>query len=98
MNTILTGVSSPISHSIDTKPLSSNTQASFSDILKSSINHLNQIEQESDFKTEALINGEIDDLHDVMIAAQKASITVETTVQIQKKVIDAYNEIMRMQI
>ncbi|MFB4475749.1 flagellar hook-basal body complex protein FliE, partial [Oceanobacillus caeni] len=48
--------------------------------------------------TEALASGNIDDLHDVMITAQKASITLETTVQIQKKVIDAYNEIMRMQV
>ncbi|WP_249869789.1 flagellar hook-basal body complex protein FliE [Oceanobacillus saliphilus] len=73
-------------------------QASFADTLKGAIENLNHIQNESDSKTVALANGEIDDLHDVMITAQKASITLETTVQVQKKVIDAYNEIMRMQV
>ncbi|MGJ9458854.1 flagellar hook-basal body complex protein FliE [Oceanobacillus sp. CF4.6] len=73
-------------------------QASFADSLKGAVENLNTIQMESDSKTEGLANGNIDDLHDVMITAQKASITLETTVQVQKKVIDAYNEIMRMQV
>ena len=76
----------------------SEAQASFGKALKSAIEGLNNIQQESDLKTEALANGKIDDLHDVMITAQKASITLETTVQMQRKAIDAYNEIMRMQV
>lgn len=73
-------------------------QAKFSDVLKSSIEKLNNAQLSSDQKTEALAMGQVDDLHEVMIAAQKASITLETTVQLQKKVLDAYNEIMRMQV
>lgn len=73
-------------------------QANFADTLKGAIEGLNNIQLESDQKTKALANGNIDNLHDVMITAQKASITLDTTVQIQKKVIDAYNEIMRMQV
>ncbi len=52
----------------------------------------------SDKKTNALANGEIDDLHDVMITSQKASVALQTGVQVQNKVITAYNEIMRMQV
>ncbi len=48
--------------------------------------------------TNMLATGKLKDLHNVMITAQKASITLEMTVQIQQKVIDAYNEIMRMQV
>ncbi|MDY0408156.1 flagellar hook-basal body complex protein FliE [Virgibacillus soli] len=59
---------------------------------------VNDAQVASDKKTEALILGKTDNLHDVMITAQKASITLETSVQIQRKVIDAYNEIMRMQV
>ncbi|MFD1037991.1 flagellar hook-basal body complex protein FliE [Virgibacillus byunsanensis] len=73
-------------------------QASFANTLKSAIENVNDAQKASDKKTEALANGQIDDLHDVMITAQKASITLETTVQVQSKVIDAYNEIMRMQV
>jgi len=73
-------------------------QANFKNTLKGAIDNLNEIQKQSDLKTEALAKGNINDLHDVMITAQKASITLETTVQVQKKVIDAYNEIMRMQV
>ncbi len=73
-------------------------QEKFANALKQAIENVNDAQQFSDKKTNALINGEINDLHDVMITAQKASITLETTVQIQQKAIDAYNEIMRMQV
>lgn len=72
--------------------------ANFADTLKSAIDGVNNAQIASDKKTEALAAGEIDNLHDVMITAQKSSITLQTTVQIQRKAIDAYNEIMRMQV
>ncbi|MGM8211758.1 flagellar hook-basal body complex protein FliE [Virgibacillus sp. W0430] len=74
------------------------SQAKFATMLKSAIQHTNNMQQASDHKTKLLANGQINDLHDVMITAQKASITLETTVQVQQKVLDAYNEIMRMQV
>lgn len=77
---------------------SGKNQGQFSNILKETIADVNESQIISDQKTETMARGEIDDLHDVMISAQKASISLETTVQVQKKVIDAYNEIMRMQV
>lgn len=88
-------------------PLSSNANfiqpggsagAGFADILRSALEKTSAAEIQSDLKTEALAKGDIEDMHSVMIAAQKASITLEATVQVQSKVIDAYNEIMRMQV
>ena len=48
--------------------------------------------------TEKLINGGDIELHDVMIASQKASITLNTTLEIRNKVVEAYQEIMRMPV
>jgi flagellar hook-basal body complex protein FliE len=73
-------------------------QKKFANTLKQAMDNVNEAQITSDRKTEALINGEMNDLHDVMITAQKASITLETAVQVQQKAIDAYNEIMRMQV
>lgn len=73
-------------------------ETNFSDFLKNAIEKVNNHQIESDQKTNAFIVGEITDLHEVMITAQKASITLETAVEIQKKAIDAYNEVMRMQV
>ncbi|WP_431189519.1 flagellar hook-basal body complex protein FliE [Aciduricibacillus chroicocephali] len=70
----------------------------FGQMLKSAIEKVNDAQTESDMKTEAFASGKIENLHDVMIASQKASIMMETAVQMQKKAIDAYNEIMRMQV
>lgn len=70
----------------------------FSTFLKNAINEVNAQQNVSDVKTNALINGENIDLHEVMIAAQKANITLQTATQIQSKALEAYREIMRMQI
>ena len=59
---------------------------------------MNKSQVESNEMTKALARGEVDDLHNVMITAQKASITMQTTVQMQNKVVEAYKEIMRMQV
>jgi len=73
-------------------------KVSFSNVLKNAIEKINEAEHESNVQTEALAEGKVDDLHDVMISAQKAKVMVETAVQIQQKAIDTYNEVMRMQI
>lgn len=38
------------------------------------------------------------DLHDVMIAMEKADISMRLAVQVRNKAVDAYKEIMRMQV
>ncbi|HHW38876.1 MAG TPA: flagellar hook-basal body complex protein FliE [Bacillales bacterium] len=70
----------------------------FSSALMNAIDELNKSQIQSDVVTNQFIKGEITDIHDVMIAAQKASVTRQTAIEIRNKVIDAYKEIMRMQI
>ncbi|WP_245831054.1 flagellar hook-basal body complex protein FliE [Sediminibacillus massiliensis] len=83
---------------ISHKATPAEAQNEFAASLKNAIDGLNRTQLESDKKTNALANGEINDLHDVMITAQKASVTLNTAVELQKKAIDAYNEIIRMQV
>ncbi|RAV22703.1 flagellar hook-basal body complex protein FliE [Paenibacillus contaminans] len=47
---------------------------------------------------EKFITGEISDVHTLTIAAEKASLGLEFTVQVRNKAIEAYQDIMRMQI
>nr|WP_295970464.1 flagellar hook-basal body complex protein FliE [uncultured Bacillus sp.] len=74
------------------------SQKSFSAFLKDSIEKVNQTQIESDKLTEKLISGQDVDLHQVMIAAQKASITTQLTLEIRNKAVEAYQEMMRMQV
>ncbi|MEK4253061.1 flagellar hook-basal body complex protein FliE [Ureibacillus sp. FSL K6-0165] len=73
-------------------------QKSFANTLKEAIDKVNDYQVQSDELTNKLIHGENVELHDVMIAAQKASITLNATVEIRNKVIEAYQEVMRMTV
>ncbi|WP_017753750.1 flagellar hook-basal body complex protein FliE [Calidifontibacillus oryziterrae] len=70
----------------------------FSEALSNAINDLNKSQIQSDTTTEKFITGQISDIHEVMIAAQKASVTRQAAIEVRNKVIDAYKEIMRMQV
>ncbi|QPC46340.1 flagellar hook-basal body complex protein FliE [Mangrovibacillus cuniculi] len=73
-------------------------QAQFGAYLQNAIQNVNQNQIQSDVITNKMINGENIQLHDVMIASQKASITLQTTMEVRNKVVEAYQEIMRMQV
>lgn len=47
---------------------------------------------------EQFLHGELPDTHQLMIAAQKATLGLELTVQVRNKAVEAYQEIMRIQI
>lgn len=73
-------------------------QQNFGSMLKDAIQSVNEQQAVSDKMTEKLIRGEEVELHQVMIASQKASITLNATMEIRNKVIEAYQEIMRMPV
>lgn len=99
MNSSIVGLlQNDIAVSPTTKGKIEETPSKFAHILKNSIENVNQTQMFSQKKIEALAHGEIENLHEVMVTAQKAAVTLETAVQIQRKAIDAYNEIMRMQV
>ncbi|WP_026559356.1 flagellar hook-basal body complex protein FliE [Bacillus sp. J37] len=73
-------------------------KTSFGATLKQAIDHVNKAQLESDKMTEALATGKNVELHDVMISSQKSSITLLTAVEVRNKAIEAYQEMMRMQV
>ncbi|MGM7635845.1 flagellar hook-basal body complex protein FliE [Bacillus sp. Hm123] len=76
----------------------SEAQENFASMLKNSINELNKVETKSTQMTDKLIRGENVDLHQVLIASQKASVSMQLTMEVRNKVVEAYQEIMRMQM
>ncbi|MBT2756019.1 flagellar hook-basal body complex protein FliE [Mesobacillus foraminis] len=101
------GPFNPVSQSI--KPLSAGAQKinsttpfeaqkSFASVLRKSLENLNETQAKSDLMTNKLANGENVDLHQVMIASQKASVTLQATLEVRNKVVEAYQEMMRMQV
>src|SRR5690625_470421 len=89
---------SPINKIEHEQQVEQNNPNQLKNIFKNALEKVSKVENEANVQQQLLINGKTEDLHQVMLAAQKATITIETAVQIQQKVIDAYNEVMRMQI
>lgn len=73
-------------------------QQNFASVLKNAINQVNTDQVNADQMTEKLAKGEDVDLHQVLIAQQKANITLQAALEVRNKVIDAYQEMMRMQV
>ncbi|MGI6707449.1 MAG: flagellar hook-basal body complex protein FliE [Clostridia bacterium] len=71
---------------------------SFKDALKDALEQVNELDRQSRKDNLDLAAGTVDDLHSVMINAEKADLALQLTIQMRNKILDAYNEIMRMQI
>jgi len=73
--------------------------ADFSSILKQSVDTVNATQKNAGQMSEAFQSGDPNvDLSEVMVAMQKASVSFEAMKQVRGKLVDAYKEIMRMQI
>lgn len=70
----------------------------FSDYLNEALNNTNQLLLDSDRIADDFAAGRTDNIHQVEIAAEKADIALQFTMQIRNKILDAYTEIMRMQV
>jgi flagellar hook-basal body complex protein FliE len=68
----------------------------FQDTLNSMISQINTQLQEADQLTQEFALGKTDSLHEVMIETEKSSISLSFLLQIRTKLLDAYQEIMRM--
>ena len=58
----------------------------------------NKLNIESDQLSEDFILGKNDNLHEVMISSQKAELSVVFVTEVRNRLMDAYQEFMRMQI
>ncbi len=71
---------------------------SFANVIQGYLKNVdNSVKEASDLSVK-LAAGQIDNIHDVTIASQKAKLALELTVTIRDKAVEAYQETMRMQI
>lgn len=71
-------------------------QIDFGGFLKDAIGKVNELELQSQQADEMLAIGETENIHEVMIAAQKAEIALQFTMEVKNKIMEAYKEIMRL--
>ncbi len=71
---------------------------SFGDVLKTALQDANQSQVDADKAVQELMAGKNKDLHGTMLAMEKADVNFRLLTQVRNKVIDAYREVMRMQV
>ena len=93
------GVSSPLSLPPSSgKSTSLNGQKGFGEVLTGAISEVDKLHHEADQAVEALAAGRSADVHNTMIALQKADVSFQLLMQIRNKVVSAYETVMRMQV
>lgn len=71
---------------------------SFADTLEKFVSDVNSLQNQMDKSIEQLAAGEIEDVHQVMIAVEQANTAMEFMLEIRNKIIEAYQEVMRMPV
>lgn len=70
----------------------------FQSLFENAVSDVQDTSSALDEELANLATGESDDLHNIVIASNKATLSVQLLVQLRDKALDAYNEIMRMSV
>lgn len=101
---VLTGINSDYANTLTANGAASgrtNTEDSFDNILAAAMNMIRETDRYQNAAEEAEISfalGESNSTHELLVAQEKANIALSYTVAVRDKVLEAYKEIMNMQI
>jgi len=73
-------------------------QASFGQVLKDSLAQVNHLQHEADGAIRELASGGTATLHDTMLTIEKAELSFRLMMQVRNKIVEAYQEVLRMQV
>ncbi len=72
--------------------------ASFSDIFRDSVEKVNTMQAQADESIANLVAGRTKNIHETMLSIERADSSLKLMMQVRNKILDAYKEIMRMQV
>lgn len=73
-------------------------KASFRDLLEKSLGEINDLQSVAEEKIRKFATGEVTDLREVMVAVEEANLAFQFTLQMRNKIVEAYQEISRLQV
>jgi flagellar hook-basal body complex protein FliE len=101
MNNTITSGMPAFTGTLPTSPTvssSSETEGGgFGATLKNAINEVNDLSDNSDQKVTELMQGDRQDVHNVMIAVEKADVAFQLMMQVRNKIVNAYQEVSKLQ-
>ena len=72
--------------------------ASFSSMLENAVQDVNSTMQTAETEKAKVLTGETSNVHQAMIAVQESSVAFSLMVEVRNKLVDSYQELMRMQV
>ena len=72
--------------------------AEFSNALKDAVERVDASQKAADGQVEAFIAGEQENLHEVVIAMNEAQLSFQLMTQVRNRLLETYQELMRMQV
>src|SRR5438270_5963701 len=76
----------------------SKNDAGFGSVLQDAMHKVGELNDTASRGVENFLSGEGDDLHKTIMATQRADLAMELFLQVRNKVVQAYQEVMRMQV
>jgi len=73
-------------------------ETSFQDTLEKFVTEVNDLQKNADVSTQKLLSGELQDVHQVMLAMEEANTSFQLMMEMRNKILEAYREVMRMQV
>ena len=73
-------------------------QKPFGEVLKDSLKQVNNLQHEADKAIQDLATGGPTTLHDTMLTIEKAELSFKLMMQVRNKIVEAYQEVLRMQV
>ncbi|MCC6445230.1 MAG: flagellar hook-basal body complex protein FliE [Armatimonadetes bacterium] len=79
-------------------PETESSVPSFAEVLGNALGEVDALQKRGQAMQQAYATGEVQEIHQVMMALEEASLAMQLTLQVRNKVVDAVQEIMRMQV
>ncbi len=73
-------------------------EKSFKQVLAETIGEAQRLQTEADMTIRQLVSGQIKDVTEAVVAVEKADVSFQSMMAVRNKIVDAYQEIMRMQV
>jgi flagellar hook-basal body complex protein FliE len=72
-------------------------ESSFESVLKNAVGDVEQMHTSAQAQVTQLAQGDRQDIHNVMIAVEKADVAFQLMMQVRNKIVNAYQEVSKMQ-
>ncbi len=70
----------------------------FADLLRKAVDQVDELQKQRDKVADRMVAGEVSEAHEVMVAAEEAKLAFELLLEVRNRLLESYQEIMRMQV